>query len=165
MGKNIAIIVLSLALTLSLAGNALLLAALAVSNFTAGLGPGFAPPAGFSVAETYPAQVAVGDAFDLTVTVTNTINSPVEVYEIDIDSPLLNGIRVDSVSPTPTQVSDYYNQSGYIKYNFSHTIPPGQSQAFTFQCTATQAGTWTGTLDIYDPSLSSDTRFVSIDVQ
>ncbi|MEO0965980.1 MAG: hypothetical protein AAFY08_12800 [Planctomycetota bacterium] len=167
MGKNIAIIILALVLMLSLAGNVMLGAALWVTGqlAVANINAGFGGLVGFSISETYPAQVNNGDSFVITVDVTNTLTTPIEVYEIDLNTPLLDGFRVDSVTPTPTAINDYYSLAGYVEYMLSHSIPAGQTQTFTFNCTAIQAGMWSGSIDVYDPGLAVESRVITIDVR
>jgi len=168
MGKNIAIIILSLMLVISLAGNALLGAAFwAALQANALFSGGYGSLQAFSFTENYPTSVSQGDSFAITLDVTNITNSPQQVYEIDVSGMILDGIRVDSVSPSPTQVNNHHTPGGggFIEYMFSHSLPASQTQTFTFNCTATQAGTWSGTLDIYDPNFAMESRFVQIDVK
>jgi hypothetical protein len=168
MGKNIAIIILSLLLLISLAGNALLGASLAMFNFASlTMGTGMYGISSLSITENYPRKVSNGDAFTITLDITNTGSTAINVEEIDISGDLNDGFRVDRTDPPTATINDHHTagMGGFVEYMFHHALPAGQTQTFTFHCTATQAGSWTGSLDVYDASYMSENRFISIEVE
>ncbi|MEM6332317.1 MAG: hypothetical protein AAF823_03155 [Planctomycetota bacterium] len=169
MGKNIAIIILSVVLILSLAGN--LLMGIGFAAMTAAMGT-MATTAFTStlthmtVVENVPAQASTNAPFTIEFEVTNHDSAPQILHAIDLNASLLNGITVTNISPSPTQTLDQRSGGfGPIKYIFNHAIPPGQTQTFAFECTGTQPGFWTDTVTVYDATLASETLFVTLHVQ
>ncbi|MEO0586473.1 MAG: hypothetical protein AAF078_02425 [Planctomycetota bacterium] len=169
MGKNIAIIILSVVLLLSLAGNFLLsvmligvsaaMGTMAAGNFAGTL-------ANMTVVETYPAQVSNNQPFTLEFAVTNHDSVAQNIHAIELHANLLNGINVNNISPAPMQTIDARSGGfGPIKYIFNHSIPPGQTQTFSFDCAGTQPGFWGDMATITDANLASEIRFINVQVQ
>ena len=101
------------------------------------------------VAIELPAQVRVGDAADLVVTVTNRkAGESITIDSIDVPSSLLERFTVSSTDPAPTGSQTIFSQ---VSYDFGSTIPAGETRAFTWHLRASTPGRASGELDVTGP--------------
>ena len=103
-----------------------------------------------------PNSVAVGDEFDLTLTLTNTSDQPLEVNDIDLDSAfsasILDGITVLSTDP---DMERDYTIPGIKTFHYNSTLPPHTPATVTFHLLAHTPGEFSGTVFVYT-GLKSD---------
>jgi hypothetical protein len=97
-----------------------------------------------------PADVLVGQVFELKVTVTN--ERPREVLklsDIDLAQDYLAGFTVSSVEPKPKS-SRLGGSGDGATFTFRAEIPAGTARVFTFKLRAEKAGLYRGDVDVWE---------------
>lgn len=140
--------------------------ALGIGLLAAAAGPAVKPtgdpPTGLTVASTSPARVDPGATFEITLTITNDLDQPRFLGDIDIESRLLAGIRIESVDPSPKSTSAL---SMYRVYRMGQTIPAKGALTITFRCVAQTEGQHRGHIDVYvDSDTAYTTRVIEVNV-
>jgi len=103
---------------------------------------------GIAVAVNGPADVAVGQTFELEVTVTNERPRRVlMVSDVDIAEDYLAGFTVSSVSPTPKS-NKHVPIDNSRSFTFGVQIPPRTAKSFKFKLRAEKPGLFRGDVDI-----------------
>ncbi len=103
------------------------------------------PPEGIAVDFQVPDTIAVGDEFDIVITITNELPEERTLIDIDFLSPLLDGVTIGRVEP----MYDQYNDILMSSYEFNDTIPANGQTVVTFSATADRAGFYAGELNVY----------------
>lgn len=105
-------------------------------------------PEGMKIAVNAPTTVQSGKEFSLIVTVVNErSDKALKVDDIDIGEEYLNGFSV--VSSEPQFASSTKN--GLLNnrtFTFNHSIPPGQTNVFTFKLIGRKPGKYSADLDV-----------------
>lgn len=115
----------------------------------------------FAVKMTVPPQATVGDEILFQVEVTNPTDSALELDSIDFEDSLLEGFKVTSVYPAPT---DSFSIIGATSYSFSKTLSAGETFELSFLLEAVKPGIWTGDVDLCDSSQSYITSSATVRV-
>lgn len=115
----------------------------------------------FAVKMTAPPQATVGDEILFQVEVTNPTDSALELDSIDFEDSLLEGFKVTSVYPAPT---DSFSIIGATSYSFSKTLSAGETFELSFLLEAVKPGIWTGDVDFCDSSQSYVTSSATVRV-
>lgn len=102
------------------------------------------PPEGITVEVTLPETIVVGDRFDMVVTVKNELAQQRTLETIDFYSPLLDGVTIMGVDPTPSHSDDIIMRT----YTFQRPIPTQGEVSVTFSMTADAYGYYQGDLDV-----------------
>ena len=99
-----------------------------------------------------PADVVVGQTFDLIVTVTNERPRKVlALSDIDIGEEYLAGFIITNINPRPKS-SMHVAIDNSRSFTFSSSIPPKMSKSFTFTLRALNTGLYRGDVDICEGS-------------
>jgi len=97
-----------------------------------------------------PTDAAVGQTFDLNVTVTNERPRKIlALSDIDIAEEYLAGFTVSAIEPRPKS-STHVPIAGSRSFTFGVQIPPGAARSFTFRLRAEKAGLYRGDVDVYE---------------
>ena len=124
------------------------------------LGSRIGPAEGIAVSITQPQRVTVGDDFDITIVIHNSLDKERTLKDIDFWDPLLEGVTVKSVDVV---YESYDPDYGIVTYTFNQPIAPLRSMTITFTLTADKPGTYTGDLDVaVDHMLSITTNPTTI---
>jgi hypothetical protein len=95
-----------------------------------------------------PAEVVVGEGFDLEVIVKNDRpDKKLMVSDVDLADEYLAGFTVSSVTPK-VKSSMHVPIDNSRSYTFDVTIPPGGSHTFVFKMLARKAGHFSGEIDV-----------------
>ncbi|KAF0093047.1 MAG: hypothetical protein E1N59_3237 [Puniceicoccaceae bacterium 5H] len=113
---------------------------------------------GVTVAIDVPDKVAIGETFDLSVSVTNERDKVFALSDIDVAETYLGGFTVSEVAPPPEE-SMHVPLVEAQSFTFDTDLQPGQTRTFVFTLKAQQAGMWRGDLDVYE-GLRSITNLV-----
>ena len=108
-----------------------------------------------------PVEVAVGDEFEMTVTVTNPNDATVTLDSIDIYYSFLDGFQVVSVSPSPGDTTDF-EMLDFRSWDFGNTIAPGDELDIVYKLRAIQPGHYSGDVDICNPAQDFTTVLADI---
>lgn len=103
-------------------------------------------PEGVTVAVDHPATAALGERFNIVVTIANQSGADQKLFDIDFGDGYLQGVLIHSVEPAPTQTS---SGLGTTTHTFRRTIPAGQQLAITFECEPIAEGDFSGDIDAY----------------
>lgn len=105
-------------------------------------------PRGVEVSVTGPLDVAVGQTFDLTVTVTNRRpGKAVSLSDIDVAEEYLAGFTIAGVTPKPKS-NTHVPFDNSRSFSFDVRIPPSQARRFTFTLRAEKQGVYRGDVDV-----------------
>lgn len=104
------------------------------------------PPEGVTVAINTPPTIKAGQPFDLVITVTNALDQPRQLGDIDLESTMLTDMTIDKVTPAPQATSEMV---GYHVHTMKSTVPAKGQATITFTMTPKKAGTFTGAIDVY----------------
>lgn len=118
-----------------------------VHSFMNELGDGYAD-GNVLLTVTSPAEVRVGDEFEIVVELTNVGDQDVFIATIDLWAGYLDGIEILGSDPAWTRrASDVEDSYDELYYNLN--IPAGGSAEVKLRARAKQAGTWADDLDVY----------------
>jgi len=95
--------------------------------------------------ETPSSQVALGETFEITVTLTNEGKQNIDISEIQLPNDLLQIALITDVNPASEQGLDYGDQTAY---EFDRTIAPTGQETVTFTFQALTAGDVSGEIDV-----------------
>jgi len=138
VGKNVAIVILSVLLVASMGANLLMGVALWASiQMNAMIGGMTYTGGNLSVVANYPQQVDVGDAVVVSLDITNNDPSPQQLTELDIYHSFTQGLTFQSIQPTPVNT---YSMGDHTVYDFNQTVQPGQTVNITVTFQAANAG-------------------------
>jgi hypothetical protein len=103
---------------------------------------------GVGVSVKGPTDVVVGQAFELTVTVTNERpRKMLALSDIDIAEDYLAGFTVSTIEPRPKS-SMHVPIDNSRSFTFGVQIPPRASRTFTFTLRAEKPGLYRGDVDM-----------------
>jgi|GEM_PF-3530845 len=111
-------------------------------------------PEGIVLDFDYPDNVAVGDEFEITMTIENLLDKPRSLVDVDFYSSVLDGVSIESTSPIPVADSGGY-VLGSRTLSFNQTIPAEGEIVIIFTMTALEAGYFTGDVDLSIDALLS----------
>ena len=120
-------------------------------------------PEGITLRFEYPDDVVVGDEFDITITVVNTLNEQRTLGDLDFYGQILGGVTIKSFDPQPASDDGYMFGSRTIVYN--RPIPANGELPVVITVIADQPGYFTGDVDVTIDgilSLYSTTQTLSI---
>ena len=103
------------------------------------------PPEGVTVGIAQPAEIRVGDTFDVVVTVGDSLGRRRTIRDIDFYDPLLDGVSVVKVDPP---YAAYDGSAGIATFTMEAPIEPNAFATVTFTFKAEQAGFYAGDLDV-----------------
>ncbi len=102
---------------------------------------------GAAVSAESASGVAVGDVFNLEVTVTNERPRKVLMLsDLDVAESYLSGFTIVSITPKPKS-SEHVPIENSRSFHFKTEIPPQSAQSFKFELRAEKAGTFSGDVD------------------
>jgi hypothetical protein len=104
-------------------------------------------PEGISIVFEYPDDLVEGDEFDLVITVVNDLNQTRTLGDLDFYSPVLDGVRVKQIDPSPESDDSAYT-FGMRTMVFNESIPPNGELKIALTMTAENAGFYTGDVDV-----------------
>jgi len=110
-----------------------------------------------------PINLEQGRAFEMTITVTNISDQPIELDSIDISDSYLSGFIIRSATPRYNSVDQFDGVGGdsYQTYYFGTMIPPGESLPVTFSGETVLSGDFSGNIDVcIDSIFTCTTNFV-----
>ncbi|HYC71146.1 MAG TPA: hypothetical protein VEB66_08075 [Opitutaceae bacterium] len=129
-------------------GIALAICLLVVAGFIGFLFYIAVDPPDITAVVSAPAEVKVGEAFDLEVVVTNRrAKGAMALSDIDVGESYLAGFKLASVEPTPKS-SMHVPIDESRSFTFSVGIPAGESRTFVFRLQAETAGLHAGDVDV-----------------
>gem|GEM_PF-5372781 len=96
-----------------------------------------APEEGITFSIDAPAEVAVGEAFDVSFIVANDSNRERKMYSLDFDEEFFKVIDAVSV---PDSVNQEYESFGWKVFEFKKDIPSGESESFDFTLRINESG-------------------------
>lgn len=103
---------------------------------------------GVGMAVNGPTDVAVGQSFQLSVSVTNERPRKVmALSDIDLAEEYLAGFTVSTIEPQPKS-SMHVPFDNTRSFTFGVPIPPGTSRVFTFTLRAEKPGLYRGDVDV-----------------
>jgi hypothetical protein len=103
---------------------------------------------GVGVAVNTPTDVATGQTFQLSVSVTNERPRKVmALSDIDIAEEYLAGFTVSTIEPQPKS-SMHVPFDNSRSFTFGVKIPPGTTKVFTFNLRAEKPGVYRGDVDV-----------------
>jgi nitrogen fixation protein FixH len=129
-------------------GAAILLVLVAIAAIAFFLGHVARDPQGIAVSVASPTEVAVGQNFDLTVTITN--QRPRQAFglsDIDVSEEYLAGFTIGEVVPK-AKSNTHIPFDNSRSYTFDLRIPAGQARRFTFTLRAQKEGLYRGDVDV-----------------
>jgi hypothetical protein len=111
---------------------------------------------GMGISVDGPADVVVGQSFQLSVTVTNERpRKAIALSDIDFAESYLAGFTISTVDPKPKS-SMHVPVVNALSYTFDVRIPPATAKTFTFTLHAQKSGIYRGDVDVYE-----GTRFIT----
>ncbi len=103
---------------------------------------------GAGISVNGPADVVVGQTFDLTVTVTNERpRKALALSDIDIAEEYLEGFTVSKINPKPKS-TQHVPIDDSRSFSFGVSIPAGESRDFIFTLRAEKSGLYRGDVDM-----------------
>lgn len=93
-----------------------------------------------------PEAVAMGDEFNVLVTLTNTDTKPYMFYDLEIGDTLLEGLALKGADPL-YETANHLPIFGLMFYSYDTEIPAGESFEVVLTFEALQAGTYDGALN------------------
>lgn len=112
-------------------------------------------PKGLVASHDVPAQVSVDETFDLTLQITNTGNTDIDISDIDLKSmfnpTILDGVLVLGTEP---EMERYYSSPGVVTFSYNKTLASGESQIVIFHLQALKPGYFDGPVAIWVGSLA-----------
>lgn len=150
MSRNVILIIVSIV------GGVILLSCIGAIVVGSFLVSALAPPEDIDLDFTVPADVQVGESFEMALRIRNTHPNRAQSLEtIDIDERLFR--RLDITSTVPASREPYLLQwDNTMVYTFHDvSIPPDDEILVTFHATATQAGAVSSFMDVCINSPSS----------
>jgi hypothetical protein len=103
------------------------------------------PPEGIAVQITRPDSVVSGEAFDVVITVTNSLPRARRIRDIDLWGTLVDGISVVSTDPVYKEAD---LSMGFWTYTMEHPIAANGTATVTLKLTAGAPGVYQGDLDV-----------------
>jgi hypothetical protein len=112
-------------------------------------------PEGLDADLDAPLRAALGEQFNVTVTVTNESAEEQMLHSIDIDSEYIDGIAVTGATPEFNE--NFLLDDGTITHFFEQSVPAGESLTVTFDMEALSAGDYKGDFDVcFDDGLTCE---------
>jgi hypothetical protein len=121
-------------------------------------GTGFLDPSEMLAWVEFPRSVKKGDRVTLTISVENARrDSDFNLESVDLDGNFLNGFRIESITPSPSEVDDFLDT---LTLEYPMIIAPGETVDFVLEMVAAEAGVFIGEVSIWD-----DDNFLSRYIQ
>ncbi len=121
-------------------------------------GTGFLDPSEILAWVELPRSVKKGDKVTLKISVENARkNSDFNLESLDFDGDFLNGFRIESIEPSPSEVDDSLNT---LTLEYPMSIAASETVDFVFEMVAVEAGVFIGEVSIWD-----DENFLSRYIQ
>ena len=114
-----------------------------------------------TVETSSPETIALGETFELVITVTDTSGSARTIEDIDFSGSLIENAKILSITPQPNQVNP---DPEYIEHVFSQPLGASQSIDFLFVFEPTQAGFYNAHINTYMESYDSEHVDIMIEV-
>jgi hypothetical protein len=115
---------------------------------------------GVAVSVDVPLDVKVGESFEMLVQVTNQRPAKdLTLSDIDIADEYIESFAVISTDP-PSKSVTHIPLDNSMSHTFDLTIPPGETQVFTFHLRAEKPGFYRGDVDVCE-----GTRFITATAQ
>lgn len=112
-------------------------------------------PEGLDASVDAPLRAALGEQFNVVVTVTNDSAEEQLLHSIDIDSEYIDGVAVTGATPEFNE--NFLLDDGTITHFFEQSVPAGESLTVTFDMEALNAGDYKGDFDVcFDDGLSCE---------
>jgi hypothetical protein len=103
---------------------------------------------GAAVVVNAPADVVVGQTFDLQITVKNERSSKIlQLSDVDIGEAYLAGFSIASVKPAPKS-NTHVPVDNSRSFTFAVPIQPGATQTFVYTLRAEKSGVYRGDVDV-----------------
>ncbi|MFT5685798.1 MAG: hypothetical protein ACI8RZ_006752 [Myxococcota bacterium] len=119
----------------------------------------------FSATVDVPAQVSAGETFELTVTVYNTAPQEQTLYSLDLADEFMAGTEVVGSDP-PYGSYMHVPIDNTESYEYMTPIPSGGSTTVKLTMLATDAGSWSGEVDVcVDGNARYNSYMMSTNVQ
>jgi hypothetical protein len=93
-----------------------------------------------------PTDVAVGDQFDITITITNNTEEDHFLHSIDVSGEYLDAFTVLSIDPPITKT--YPLNDGTVSHFLEIDVPANEERVVTFSMEAPNTGDFDGDLDV-----------------
>lgn len=103
-------------------------------------------PDGLAAKVNAPLRASVGEAFQVTVDVTNNSSEDQLIHSIDVDANYIDGIAV--VSTDPLFTDSFPLDDGTVTHFFEQPIAVGETSTITFNVEAVKAGDYQGAFDV-----------------
>ena len=104
-------------------------------------------PEGIDIGFEYPDDVAVGDEFELVVTVYNDLNEKRTLGDLDFYQPILDGVKITDIDPAPSNDDGEY-LFGMRTLTYNDTIPANGEYVVTLTLLAEESGYYSGDVDV-----------------
>ena len=105
-------------------------------------------PPPFRVNIAVPASISVGESLEIVIDVTNPTDSDLVIEGITIDSRLMDGFDLVSISPNPNAYGEGMDSHAFT---FSRTIAPRNSLTVVVDLKAKQQGYFGGNIRVFTP--------------
>lgn len=111
-----------------------------------------------------PSETGLENTITLTITSTNNHSDPILLDSIDISDSLIDGFQVLSVDPQPidTMHLPLFNMRSW---EFSKSVPPGESIVVNFELKSVRKGRFTGDVDVCNDNQDFQTLYADIIVK
>jgi hypothetical protein len=103
-------------------------------------------PKGVEFDASFPALLAEGEAFTMTVTVRNLLDRERTFRSLDFDNSLLKGFLVEKLEPAARESSSAY---GTTAHHYQLSIAPRDSVSLTLSCRALHPGEHSGDIMVF----------------
>jgi len=133
-----------------------------VSGYGGLLGESAFAPTELTLDVQIPDQVIADQEFELLVSITDTGSRDRSISGIYFNGTLCDNMTLVSVEPAPITSDD---GPAYWNYNFDTKLIADQTVEYVFTLIPKQAGTYTGSLSMYDDGYGSEWAELSIDVE
>ena len=110
----------------------------------------------------YPESLAVGQPFELKLTITDTRGEPRTVQEVDLNGPICDAFEITDVTPPPAGMSSAY---GYREHSYEAPLSANGSFTVTVLLTPRFAGTHESTATVYMEGYTSQELQIVLDVR
>lgn len=109
----------------------------------------------------HPESVAVGQPFDLVITVTDNSGNGQTLETLDLNGAVCDNFDFLKITPSPIES---YTEYGWREYTYPTTILPNDSATYTLTLTPKHEGVFEGTVDAYFENWNSISIDLSIPV-
>ncbi len=95
-----------------------------------------------------PQSTGLGDDLVIEITIQNNTSDAIILDSVDVDLSYLAGISINRAEPAFTDTFSLSPVFEQQSYTFQQSIPPGSELVVEFLATATQAGEYSGAIDV-----------------